>query len=176
VKRYYAGVNLIFTGEYLFYKKGYGSYVTEILQLTYTLDNIAGAARQFWDRLHDYRLFAFNGEMGAGKTTFIHYLCDYLQVEDTVSSPTFALINEYHFDADGKDNIIYHMDWYRLRDMAEAMNAGMDDCMEQGRRGDAYCFIEWPERAGDLLTKPYINIEIELLSPTERRLTATLYN
>src|ERR1017187_8879004 len=103
----------------------------DLLTLSYTLDNIDEAARQFWEALHDYRIFAFSGEMGAGKTTFIHKLCDHLQVPDVVSSPTFALINEYHFaDTKGIDNTIFHLDWYRLRDSEEAISAGMEDCID----------------------------------------------
>src|ERR1700744_3509326 len=119
-----------------------------LLHLSYTLSTIDDAAKQFWEKAQHYKIFAFSGEMGAGKTTFIHHLCDYLQVEDVVSSPTFALINEYHFiDAGKKDNTIYHLDWYRLKDTAEAINAGMEDCVLQAKKGMAYCFIEWPEQA-----------------------------
>ena len=78
---------------------------TDLLHITYSLEDIEQAVQQFWETLQAYKLFAFSGEMGAGKTTFIHKLCDYLHVQDTVSSPTFALINEYHFtDSMGEDN------------------------------------------------------------------------
>ncbi len=140
----------------------------------YTLAEIDRAAQQFWETLGSYRVFAFSGEMGAGKTTFIHHLCEHLRVEDAVSSPTFALINEYHFTSGGSDRLIYHMDWYRLRDTSEAISTGMDDCMEQARKERAWCFIEWPEKAMELLTPPYIWVAIETISPTERRLVATL--
>ena len=144
------------------------------LELIYTLDTIDETVKEFWEAFKSYHVFAFNGEMGAGKTTFIHHLCDYLRVEDTVSSPTFALINEYHFASEGgKDNIIYHLDWYRLRDTAEAINAGMEDCIAQAGSGKAYCFIEWPEKAGELLNMPFLNINIESTSNTERRMLAT---
>jgi tRNA threonylcarbamoyladenosine biosynthesis protein TsaE len=134
---------------------------TEILQLEYTLDTIATAARSFITATRDFAIMAFSGEMGAGKTTFIHNVCDILQVEDTVSSPTFSLINEYHFrDAAGKDRTIFHQDWYRLRDTAEAINAGMEDCLMNARRDHNYCFIEWPEKAPELLQKPYLWITI----------------
>src|SRR3954471_10803550 len=112
-----------------------------LARLSYTLANIDDAAKQFWKVVGQHRVLAFSGEMGAGKTTFIHKLCDYLHVQDAVSSPTFALINEYHFaDATGADNIIYHLDWYRLRDSEEVFNAGMDDCVEQAKEGAAICF------------------------------------
>lgn len=145
-----------------------------LLHLAYSLDNIDDAARRFWEALQGYYVFAFNGDMGAGKTTFIHRLCDHLQVADAVSSPTFALINEYHFEAGRQDKTIYHMDWYRLRNTAEAINAGLEDCMEQGHMGAAYCFIEWPEKARDLLRPPYLWITITATSPTERIMDVAL--
>ncbi len=132
----------------------------------YTLENIDQAVSDFWNHYLDYHLFAFHGDMGAGKTTFIHKLCDHLLVQDAVSSPTFALINEYHFKSrSNEDRLIYHMDWYRLKDTSEAINAGMEDCIDQAMAGKAICFIEWPQKAEELLRKPYVNIYIE--SPDE---------
>lgn len=142
-------------------------------QITFSLQNIGAAAQQFWQYAYTCRILAFSGEMGAGKTTFIHALCEQLHVEDAVSSPTFALINEYRFPLEGKEQLIYHMDWYRLRDTEEAINAGMEDCL---LRQDAYCFVEWPEKALDILPHPYIWVEITPVSPTERRLTAEFKN
>jgi len=147
-----------------------------LLELSYTLADIDKAAVKFWELLHDNHIFAFSGDLGAGKTTFIHKLCDHLKVEDAVSSPTFALINEYHFSDGGKDQTIFHLDWYRLRDAAEAINAGMEDCIIQAKNGGAYCFIEWPEKAIELLQKPYLWISIESTSMTERKLMAQLLN
>jgi len=142
-----------------------------LLQVTYTLNNIDEAVRQFWDQAQGYNILAFSGAMGAGKTTFIHKLCDYLQVQDVVSSPTFALINEYHFtDTAGQDKTIYHLDWYRLKDTEEAINAGMEDCIEQARRGDAYCFIEWPEKAKELLSGTYLWVSIEVVDRETREM------
>ena len=147
----------------------------DLLHLTYSLEDMEPAVKQFWETLHTYHLFAFSGEMGAGKTTFIHKLCDYLHVQDTVSSPTFALINEYHFnDTQEQDKTIYHMDWYRLRNSSEAIHTGMEDCIEQANRGGAYCFIEWPEKAKELLHPPYLWIIFETISPTERNISVKL--
>lgn len=143
-----------------------------VLQISYSLTNIQQAAHQFWQYAHQYRVLAFSGELGAGKTTFIHALCNTLGVTDSVSSPTFALINEYHFQDGGNDKIIYHMDWYRLRDAAEAMHAGMEDCLTQK---DAYSFVEWPEKAQELLPLPYLWISIESLSETEREMKVYLH-
>src|SRR6201992_2853379 len=118
---------------------------TKLLEIEYNLTDIKKAADEFWDVAKQYKTLAFSGEMGAGKTTFIHNLCDILGVEDAVSSPTFAIINEYHFDEHGYgDRIIYHMDWYRIKSTEEALNAGMEDCLIEAIQGRAYCFIEWP--------------------------------
>lgn len=144
----------------------------QILEISYSLENITDAVVEFWKALNEYKTFAFNGEMGAGKTTFIHALCGHLGVTDAVSSPTFALINEYHFtDVSGKDSIIYHMDWYRLKNTEEAINAGMEDCLLQP---GVYCFVEWPSIAQELLPFPYLLIDINIVSPTERILYATV--
>lgn len=139
-----------------------------LLQISYSLATIENELYQFWQCVYQYRVLAFKGEMGAGKTTFIHALCDFLGVQDTVSSPTFALINEYHFDREGKDKKIYHMDWYRLRDIEEAINAGMEDALMDE---EAYSFVEWAEKAVDLLPEPYIWIDIEAVDESERRMT-----
>ncbi len=148
---------------------------TELLRLNYTPDTIAEAAITFWKTLKQYHVLAFSGDMGAGKTTFIHNICDHLHVEDVVSSPTFALINEYHFTDDtAADRTIYHLDWYRLRDTPEAINAGMEDCIHEAQLGNAYCFIEWPEKAQDLLSMTHVYATIESLSDTERQMTVTL--
>jgi len=147
---------------------------TQLLQVSYGLNQIEDAVKRFWEVTNEFNLFAFSGEMGAGKTTFIHYICDMLQVEDTVSSPTFALINEYHYSKNGKDQLIWHMDWYRLKDAAEAINAGMEDCIEAAVAGEATCFIEWPEKALDLFHKPYLWITIETIAPDQRSMNVEL--
>jgi tRNA threonylcarbamoyladenosine biosynthesis protein TsaE len=147
----------------------------QLFQIFYSLTDIDKAVKEFWAIAQKYNLLAFSGEMGAGKTTFIHRLCEYLHVTDTVTSPTFALINEYHFnDAHQQERIIYHLDWYRLRDSAEAVNAGMEDCMEQAKKGSAYCFVEWPEKAIELLQTPYLWISILTKGPLEREIKVEL--
>jgi tRNA threonylcarbamoyladenosine biosynthesis protein TsaE len=140
-------------------------------EFTYTLDSIDEVAKLFWQHVKDRYVFTFSGEMGAGKTTFIHKLCDHLDVQDVVSSPTFALINEYHFPANGQDNVIYHLDWYRLRDSEEAINAGMEDCILQATRNEARCFIEWPGKARELLPATYVAVSIENITETTRKMT-----
>ena len=147
---------------------------TALLNISYTLDNVEQILQKFWNTVRDYPIIAFSGQMGAGKTTFIHKLCDFLQVEDAVSSPTFALINEYHFNADQVDNTIYHMDWYRLKGTEEAISAGMEDCLTQAKYGNTFCFVEWPEKALDILPFPHIWIDIDSISETERSMRVKL--
>ena len=145
-----------------------------ILQLDYSLENINEALEEFWGQLSAWHIFAFSGEMSAGKTTFISRLCEYLEVDDTVSSPTFSLINEYHFDMSGKDTIIFHMDWYRLKSAEEALNAGIEDCLLQANDKKVFCFVEWPERALEIIPRPYIWLSIDSPTPTTRTMVAKL--
>lgn len=142
-----------------------------LFQRSYTLAAIKEILPSFWACAKHARVFAFHGEMGAGKTTFIRELCDYLGVEDAVSSPTFALINEYHFHQEGRDRTIYHMDWYRLRDTEESVNAGMEDALNDP---DAYCFVEWAEKASALLPRPHLRVEIKVKDILERKMSVYL--
>lgn len=146
----------------------------QVFERVYTLEKLELILQDFWNIAQNYPVIAFSGDMGAGKTTFIHKLCDMLAVEDTVSSPTFSLINEYHFSKEGRDTIIYHMDWYRLKNEEEAISTGIEDCLLQAKRQKMYCFIEWPEKAVNLLQLPYLWVNIETLSETERKMT--IYN
>ncbi len=139
------------------------------LQISYSLTDIPEAAHQLWQWAHPVRIFTFSGSLGAGKTTFIHALCDMLGVEDAVSSPTFALINEYRFPAVAGEQRVYHMDWYRLRDADEAVDAGMEDALASG---DAYCFVEWPEKAPELLRMPHIEVRLDAVDAATRELFA----
>ncbi|MBS1589414.1 MAG: tRNA (adenosine(37)-N6)-threonylcarbamoyltransferase complex ATPase subunit type 1 TsaE [Bacteroidetes bacterium] len=144
-----------------------------LLQISYSLATIENAVHQFWQCVYQYRVFAFSGNMGAGKTTFIQALCRYLKVEDHVSSPTFALINEYCFEKDGLMKTIYHMDWYRIRDAEEAINAGIEDAIGNKQ---AICFVEWAENVPELMPHSYIRVEITPLSEDVRQLTVLLQN
>ncbi|MCB0698377.1 MAG: tRNA (adenosine(37)-N6)-threonylcarbamoyltransferase complex ATPase subunit type 1 TsaE [Chitinophagaceae bacterium] len=139
-----------------------------VLQISYSLSNIGNAAHQLWQYAHQYKVWALSGQMGAGKTTLVHALCDMLGVQDAVSSPTFALINEYHYDMDGTDHTIYHMDWYRLKDEEEAINAGVEDCILQKNN---LSIIEWAEKFPALLPKGHLQLEIEITGDTERVLS-----
>ncbi len=139
-------------------------------RITYSLTDVTAASAQLWRWAADARVFTFSGSLGAGKTTFIHALCEMLGVTDAVSSPTFALINEYRFGEAGGERTIYHMDWYRLRNADEAVDAGMEDVLNNT---DAICFIEWPEKAPELLNGiPHVRISIQHTGEWERELTA----
>ena len=148
-----------------------------LFEQTFTLTDINFVVKALWNVVKSYNVLAFSGEMGAGKTTFIHHVCNHLHVEDAVSSPTFALINEYHFEDDNnQDRTIYHMDWYRIKDNAEAINAGIEDIMLQAKKENTYCFVEWPEKAQALLPHPYLWITIaqnDEVAPEENKRTIT---
>ncbi len=141
------------------------------LDISYSLDTIDNAAQKLWAFAKQHRIWTFSGDMGAGKTTLISSLCRHLGVQEAVSSPTFSLINEYHFhNPEGADTTILHMDWYRIGSITEAIDAGMEDALQ----GDAYCFIEWPEKAAALLQGEHIRITINTISEKERSLHTRL--
>jgi len=135
------------------------------MEWTFTLAEIESVAREFWLKLRGYSIFAFHGEMGAGKTTIIHYLCKAIDIEDKVSSPTFSLVNEYHAPGVNLETI-YHIDLYRLEDEAEAIRAGMEEYLFSG----AICLVEWPEKAPGLFPPGTAHVFIELLDGRKRRL------
>jgi tRNA threonylcarbamoyladenosine biosynthesis protein TsaE len=128
-----------------------------------TLDNIKSVAEELWKQYKQYSVWAIHGEMGSGKTTFIHALCEVLQVKNVVTSPTFAIINEYSSPGAG---IVYHMDWYRLKNEEEAMHAGIEDALLSGN----LCLIEWPDKASGLLPDNALNIYLETINENRRRL------
>lgn len=138
------------------------------MQISYSLATIEQAAHQLWQYAHKYNVWTFVGDMGAGKTTLISAVCKTLNVQDAVSSPTFGLINEYSFSEGDKAHTIYHMDWYRIRSTEEAIQAGIEDALY--RQGD-YSWVEWPEKAPELLYKSYLEIRIEMTGATERTMT-----
>ena len=108
------------------------------------MEHIAEAAKQFVNAIGNHRVFAFYGHMGAGKTTFIKAICEELGVDDVVTSPTFAIVNEYTA-ADGTP--IYHFDFYRIKKLEEVYDMGYEDYFY----GNGLCFIEWPEMMEELL-------------------------
>ena len=125
------------------------------------LASIDDAARELIDTYPDSRIFAFYGEMGAGKTTMIKALCRVLQVTDVTSSPSFGLIFEYR--TRGSD-IVYHFDFYRIEQLEEAYDIGYEEYIDSGQ----YCFIEWPEKVATLLPPETVNVNLKITGNNER--------
>ena len=117
------------------------------------LELIREAAREFIEHIGEHRVFAFYGEMGAGKTTFIKAICEELGVEDVITSPTFAIVNEYGLP-DG--DCIYHFDFYRIKKLEEVYDMGFEDYFYSG----ALCFIEWPELIEEVLPEDAVKVNI----------------
>ncbi len=130
-----------------------------------SLDHIHEAAREFIAAMGDNTVFALYGKMGAGKTTCVKALCQELGVEDVVTSPTFAVINEYRSDIAGE--LIYHFDFYRIKKLEEVYDMGYEDYFYSG----ALCFIEWPELIEELLPGNTVRVTIEELEDGSRKLT-----
>lgn len=123
------------------------------------LSQLPVAAEKLFAEYPGARIFAFHGELGAGKTTFIKALCESFGVKDSMSSPSFSLVNEYH---DAKNNSVYHFDLYRLKSPQEALDIGLEEYLYSGN----YCFIEWPERAEDLLPEETVHVLIKVAGDT----------
>lgn len=127
-------------------------------------DTIGDAAKKFIEAMEDHTVFAFYGKMGAGKTTFIKAVCESLQVSDVITSPTFAIVNEYRSDT---GELIYHFDFYRIKKLEEVYDMGYEDYFYSG----ALCFIEWPELVEDLLPPGTVKIIIEEQPDGSRKLS-----
>ncbi|MEQ8473107.1 MAG: tRNA (adenosine(37)-N6)-threonylcarbamoyltransferase complex ATPase subunit type 1 TsaE [Marinoscillum sp.] len=112
----------------------------------------------------EYPIVCFNGEMGAGKTTFIKVLCEQLGVQDAMSSPTFAIVNEYR---DEEDDPIYHFDFYRVEKLEEALDIGVEEYFYSGD----LCLIEWPEMIKELIPENHLEINIKLVGDNSREIT-----
>lgn len=128
------------------------------------LAHIKEAATEFVDAMGNRRLFAFYGKMGVGKTTFIKAVCAQLGVEDAVTSPTFAIINEYE-TADG--GAVYHFDFYRVKRIAEAYDIGCDEYFYSG----GLCLMEWPELVEEILPKDTVKVYVTELPDGSRTVT-----
>lgn len=128
-----------------------------------SLDEIAKAAKTFAQAIGQRRIFAFEGKMGAGKTTFIKALCLHLGVQDAINSPTFAIVNEYE---DGQGKPIYHFDFYRLKQLSEAYDMGCEEYFYSGN----LCLIEWPDIVESLLPEDTVNVKIEEIADGKRRI------
>ena len=117
------------------------------------IEHIREAARAFIEHIGDRRIFAFYGKMGAGKTTFVKAICEELGVKDVVTSPTFAVINEYNIENGER---IFHFDFYRIKKLEEVYDMGYEDYFYSG----ALCFIEWPELIEEILPDDAVRVSI----------------
>ena len=133
------------------------------MEIIFKKTELATAAMKFIEQIGPIKTIAFHGEMGAGKTTFILAVCQVLGVDADMGSPTFSIINEY---LNNKNESIYHIDLYRLKDGQDAMQAGVADCIDSG----SYCFVEWPERAPGLFGDETIRCSIKTIDSETRSL------
>ena len=129
-----------------------------------SLEQIHEAAREFISAMGDNTVFALYGKMGAGKTTFVKALCEELGVSDVITSPTFAIVNEYRSDEGG--DLIYHFDFYPIKKLSEVYDMGYEDYFYSG----ALCFIEWPELVEELLPGDAVKVTIEELEDGTRKI------
>ena len=137
------------------------------MELIFNLEQINEAAKKLLAAKPQHKVFAFHGEMGAGKTTFIHALCEVMGVKDAVTSPTFSIINQY---STASGETVYHMDLYRIKDENEAMNAGMEDCLYSSNT----CLVEWPERAPGIFPPGTLHLFISSVDANTRKLQINL--
>ncbi len=140
------------------------------MQFQISLEELDNFASDFWEAVKDFKVFAFHGQMGAGKTTIIASLCKQKGVKDVTGSPTFSIINEYSFTENEQPKKIYHIDLYRLKDEEEVIQTGVEDAVYSGE----ICMIEWPEKAPHLFDEQTVHISIEQLTKTKRRIEISL--
>ena len=131
------------------------------------LKELPEIARKLVEQFPEERVFAFYGKMGAGKTTFIQSVCRVLGSDDTVTSPTFALINEYNTQKNGS---VFHFDFYRIKNLEEVFDLGYEDYLYSG----SYCLIEWPELIEPLLPEKVVRVKIEVEPDGSRKFTAAI--
>lgn len=129
-----------------------------------SLKELDTVAKEILDFIKEQKIVAIEGKMGAGKTTLIKSICKKLGVHETVSSPTFALVNEYT-DAVGES--VFHFDFYRIKKLEEVYDIGYEEYFYSGN----FCFIEWPEMITELLPEDHVTIKIEVGENEERILS-----
>lgn len=129
------------------------------MKIIYTLEELSKTAQQIIENA-THKTLLFDAEMGVGKTTLIKEICKQLGVVDTISSPTYSLVNEYQ----GKNDTIYHFDFYRIKQEEEAYDIGFEEYLDT----DAWLFIEWPEKIANLLPNNSVKVKIELLNDGKR--------
>ncbi len=136
------------------------------MEFIFDFSSIQKIAKEFISLIDKYKIIAFSGQLGAGKTTLINEICKQLGVEESVTSPTYAIIQEYHSNA----RIIYHMDLYRIKSVEEAVDAGIEDCLLSKN----VCLVEWPEKAHLLFPPETVYTSLETLSNNMRKLIVQL--
>ncbi|MGG9971173.1 tRNA (adenosine(37)-N6)-threonylcarbamoyltransferase complex ATPase subunit type 1 TsaE [Ferruginibacter sp. SUN002] len=133
------------------------------MEVIFSLNDIGIAAQKIIDMGLNNKVVALHGDMGAGKTTLVHTICERLGVQGNTSSPTFSIINQYKTD---KGSSIYHIDLYRLKGEAEAIQAGVEDCLFSGD----ICFVEWPDRAPGILPDETLHLKISIGENNSRKI------
>ena len=137
------------------------------MEVNFTLEQIQDTALRLLSVSANYKVFALHGEMGSGKTTFIHAMCEAMGVKDVITSPTFSIINQYK-TVNGQT--VYHMDLYRIKNENEAINAGVEDCLYSGN----ICLVEWPEKAPGIFPDNTLHINITSVDDNTRKLKINL--
>lgn len=137
------------------------------MDVDYLLAELPETVSSFPGLIKERKVIAFHGEMGAGKTTFISALCEFMGVTEPATSPTFSIINEYRTVG---GSTIYHMDLYRLNSAAEAVAAGVEDCFYSG----ALCLVEWPEKAPGMFPDDTVHCYLKSVGNSKRKLQIKL--
>ncbi len=138
------------------------------MELVYRINEINEAAQKVWQQINGNHVVVFDGPMGAGKTTFIQAICRQTGVKDTMSSPTFSIINEY----ESEQGSVYHIDLYRCKNEEEAIRAGVEDCLYSGN----LCFVEWPSKARGIFPPETIHIGISEIDVQTRKISVNKTN
>ena len=138
------------------------------MEFDFNIDEIQNAAKIIIQLIDEYKIITFSGELGAGKTTLINTICQELGVKQHVTSPTYSIIQEYQTG----NNVIYHMDLYRIKSVDEAIGAGIEDCLSS----NSLCLVEWPEKASSLFPEETVYISLQTLSGDTRKLIVELPN
>ena len=132
-----------------------------MIEIKSELENLSNTATQVIETCKGAKTWLFEGEMGSGKTTLISEICKQFGVKNRVQSPTFSIVNEYQTI---DNQIIYHFDCYRLKNINEAFDIGLEEYLSSGN----YCFVEWPDLILELIDDPFCRIQIEKISQNER--------
>jgi len=136
------------------------------MEFDFNIDEIQNAAKKIILLIDKSKIIAFSGELGSGKTNLINAICQELGVKQHVTSPTYSIIQEYHID----NIVIYHIDMYRIKSIEEAIDAGIEDCLNS----DNLCLVEWPQKASLLFPEETVYISLQTISENTRKLIVEL--